>query len=193
MLNKTQKLKPDLKKTPLWDDKNNFQGSEMESTVFEVLMQSDAYRVDYLNSEKFGTPPSLAMFVLGSLLPGQPYSRKAKRYLQTGLLMIRQMNQLKNLVAIYVDIAKAVNSQRPAVQQLMRDGAAGIYRRLMIVCADNASEIHPHLPNWRKLLGDLSNCEIMFADLQGVWLVKRANHSLREGGWVEPAPVWMLE
>ncbi|GAP10322.1 hypothetical protein BECAL_01489 [Bellilinea caldifistulae] len=193
MLKKNHHSEPNLSKgKPLSSGKNDFQ-QPMESTVFEVFMRNGSYRVDYLNSERFGTPPSLAMYVSGDLPVGQPYSRTAKRCLQSGLMAIRQMGQLSNLVGVYVDIAQSDVQKRPALEQLLRDGLAGVFHRLLIVCEKKVEDFNPLLRDWQKHLEKLSACEILIADVEKVWLIERAKTSLREFRVVDAQSVWILE
>ncbi|MFZ6021831.1 MAG: hypothetical protein ACOYXO_19705 [Chloroflexota bacterium] len=161
--------------------------------MFEVFMRNGAYRVDYLNSEMFGTPQSLVIYVSGSLSVGRPYSRAAKRCLLTGLMMIREMNQLASLVAVYIDTAESDSSNRPALAQLRQDGAAGVFRRLLIVCEERVEKIHLMGQDWQKSLGDLSDCEILVADFERVWLIKRAKASFLGLSGIESDPVVILE
>lgn len=171
---------------------NHFQQT-MESTVFEVFMRNGAYRVDYLNSERFGTPQSLAMYVSGSLSVGHPYSRATKRCLLTGLMMIRQMNQMSNLVAIYLETVQSDDSIRPALAQLRQDGAAGIFRRLLVIGEEMVEKIHLMGHEWQQSLEDLSECEIMVADTERVWLIKRTKATFLGIGGIESEPVVILE
>ncbi len=193
MLNKTNHSMPHpLEGKPSVSEKNDFQ-QPMESTVFDVFMRNGSYRVDYLNEEKFGTPPSLAMYVAGNLPLDQPYSRSAKRCLQSGLIAVRQMGQLSNLVGVYVDIAQPDSRTRPAFEQLLRDGLAGVFHRLLIVCEKKVENWGQLQRNWQKHLESLSACEILIADMERVWLIKRAKTSFRESGLADSEAVWVLE
>lgn len=193
MLNKSyhprQKL---LKVKPSFGKNTHFQ-QPMESTVFEVFMRNGAYRVDYLNNEMFGTPQSLAMYVSGSLSVGYPYSRAAKRCLLTGLMMIREMNQLASLVAVYVDTAQSDSSNRPALAQLRQDVADGVFRRLLIVCEERIEKVDLMGHDWQRYLGDLSDCEILIADIEKVRLIKQAKASFLGLNGIESEPVVILE
>jgi len=193
MLNKSNHPRQKLSKVKPSFGKNNHFQQPMESTVFEVFMRNGAYRVDYLNSEMFGTSQSLAMYVSGSLSVGHPYSRAAKRCLLTGLMMIRGMNQLASLVAVYMDTAESDSPNRPALAQLRQDGAAGVFRRLLIVCEERVEKIHLMGQDWQKSLGDLSDCEILVADFERVWLIKRAKASFLGLSGIESDPVVILE
>ncbi|GIV66948.1 MAG: hypothetical protein AB1457_04845 [Chloroflexota bacterium] len=177
---------------PLSFGKKDLQ-SPMESTVFEVFMRNGSYRVDYMNREKFGTPPSLAMYVSGNLPIGQPYSRSAKRCLQSGLMAICQMGQISNLVGVYVDIASSDVQKRLALEQLLRDGLAGVFHRLMLVCERTIADFTPFLRDWQKHLEKLSACEILMADREKVWLIKRAKTPILDPNRMDAEAVWILE
>lgn len=193
MLNNSFKPKQKLSKVkPSYGNINHIQ-QPMESTVFEVFMRNGAYRVDYLNSEMFGTPESLAMYVSGSLLIGHPYSRAAKRCLLSGLMMLRQMNQLSNLVAVYLETVQSDSSNRPALAQLQQDGAAGIFRRLLVICEEKVEKIDLMGHDWQKSLEDLSDCEILVAGPERLWLIKQAKASFLRLNGIESDPVVILE
>ncbi|MCX7975544.1 MAG: hypothetical protein N2646_00585 [Bellilinea sp.] len=181
-----------LKEIPSIGDKQEYQQS-MESTVFEVFMRTGAFRVDYLNNEKIGTPLSLAMYVSGNLPAGQPYSRSAKRCLQSGLMLIRQMNQLSNLVAVYVDIPQVGDKKRPALEQLLRDGSAGVFQRLLVVCEKRFEDSIRLIQEWQMHFEGLSACEILIADMEKVWTIKHAKSSLREFSVADSETVWKIE
>lgn len=181
-----------LKERPSIDNKQGYQPS-MESTVFEVFMRTGAYRVDYLNNEKIGTPPSLAMYVSANLPAGQPYSRSAKRCLQGGLMLIRQMNQLSNLVAVYVDIPQADDQKRPALEQLLRDGSSRVFHRLLVVCEQRFEDSIRLISDWQMHFEGLSACEILIADMEKGWMIKRAKSSLRAFGMADSETVWKIE
>lgn len=193
MLNKNDHSKfKSLKEISSTDEKQGFQQS-MELTVFEVFMRTGAYRVDYLNNEKIGTPLSLAMYVSGNLPSGQPYSRSAKRCLQSGLMLIRQMGQLSNLVAVYVDIPKVGDQKRPALEQLLRDGSAGVFRRLLVICEKRFEDSIRLIHEWQMHFEGLSACEILIADMEKVWMIKHAKSSWREIGMADSETVWKIE
>lgn len=177
---------------PSLNASNDFQ-QPMESTMFEVFMRNGAYRVDYLNAEKFGTPLSLAMYVSGNLPFGQPYSRSAKRCLQSGLMTIRQMGEISNLVGVYVDIAQPDIQRRPALEQLLRDGLAGVFHHLLIVRENKVEDSSLLLRDWQKVFEQLSACEIRIADMEKVCLIKRAKTSFRQFSMGDAETIWILE
>ena len=100
--------------------------------MFETLMKSGAYRVDYLNQAASGQPDAGGFYVRGSLAGPFRYSVPAKRHLLGGLDFIRRMVGMNNLVAVYMDVDAANNLARPAYQQLKRDLRAGLFQRIFV-------------------------------------------------------------
>lgn len=100
--------------------------------MFEALMKFGGYRVDYLQNSRLGNQSTLGLYVLGDLPMHQPYSRAAKQKLFIALCLLRDLHEIDNLVAIYLDINSPVEAQRPAYQQMKRDMQAGFFRRICV-------------------------------------------------------------
>jgi hypothetical protein len=116
--------------------------------MLEIMMHSGGYRIEYLNLHAAGTDLGFGLYVCGKLEKGQPYSRQARYHLLAGLERITRSQNLENLVAVYVDICSRAELGRPARQQLMKDLAVGMFKKVMLytpeeilVSAANSNEI----------------------------------------------------
>lgn len=105
----------------------------MENTMFEAMRKFGGYRVDYMNKDNMGTPRALGFYVLGDLPEPQPYSQKAKHSLLAGLIMLRNLGEIENLVAIYLDVNEAGNALRPAYVRMKQDMRSGMFSRLFVL------------------------------------------------------------
>ncbi len=105
--------------------------------MFETLMRSGAYRVDYLNRAAIGAPAAFGFYVRGELPAQTRYSITAKHHLFAGLDVIKRLLGMGNLVAIYVDIDDGSNLKRPAYLQLKQDLRKGLFRRVFVYDAND--------------------------------------------------------
>lgn len=129
--------------------------------MFEALMKFGGYRVDYLQSDRISTSAALGLYVLGDLPVDQSYSRAAKHNLFTALCLIRDHQDVGNLVAVYLDINSPFETHRPAYQQMKRDMKAGLFHRLCVpsVC-DLIGDEQVYADFW-NFYRELEWCEIL--------------------------------
>jgi hypothetical protein len=106
---------------------------QMEMSMFEALRKLGGFRVDYMNQDRIGSPKALGFYVLGNLPEKQAYSRSAKRSLLAGMLILQQLGEIANLVAIYLDVNEADNALRPAYARMKQDLQSGMFRRLFVM------------------------------------------------------------
>ncbi len=157
---------------------------QMEDTMFETLMKFGGYRVDYMQSNRFGTPAAVGLYVLGDLPTNQAYSREAKHHLFSALFLLRDQHESENLVAIYLDVNTSMETSRPAYQQMKRDMKAGLFRWLCVpsIC-DLIGDDRMYSDFW-NFYRELEWCEIistengqldsvMFTDLTNCPMVSR--------------------
>ncbi len=130
----TENLSLRLERDRLYPMKHPILGTtpQMEDTMFEAMMKFGGYRVDYMKSDRMGSPSAIGLYVLGDLPIDQSYSRTAKHALFSALCMIRDQAEADNLVAVYLDVNHSVNLSRPAYQQMKRDMKAGMFHRLCV-------------------------------------------------------------
>ncbi len=106
---------------------------QMENSMFEALRKLGGYRVDYMNQANMGSPKALGFYVLGNLPAKQAYSHSAKHSLLAGLIILRKLGEIGNLVAIYLDVNEADNALRPAYARMKQDLQSGMFRRLFVL------------------------------------------------------------
>lgn len=153
---------------------------EMEPTVFEAMMRYGAYRIDRMNPERMGKPEAIALYVLGDLPHQQPYSRRAKHHLLTGLMLVRQELGIHNLVGVYLDINDGGNLERPAYQEMKRDLQSGFFRRILFLPGEDMSGLDPSPQGWRQFFTDLPSCELLIFQSGRIRRIHR--RTLRRGG-----------
>ena len=89
--------------------------------MFETLMKSGSYRVDYFKDQAAGTPQALGFYACGDIPSQAPFSQTARHNLLAGLIVIQHHFGISNLVAIYLD----VHAPYPQPQQaILQHGAA---------------------------------------------------------------------
>ena len=115
--------------------------NKMENTMFEALRKLGGYRIDYMNREIMGSSDALGFYILGNLPAGQPYSHSAKHSLLAGLIVLRDLGEIENLVAIYLEVNEAGNALRPAYVRMKQDMRSGMFRRLFVLDATILLEI----------------------------------------------------
>ena len=101
--------------------------------MFETLMKSGSYRVDYFKDQAAGTPQALGFYACGTIPSQAPFSQSARHNLLAGLIVIQHHFGISNLVAIYLDVY-ATDPQppqvvRPAYEQMIRDLRSGLFKR----------------------------------------------------------------
>ena len=101
--------------------------------MFEAMMKSGAYRVDYLNPIHRGSPGALGFYILGDLPEPESYSHTAKHSLFSGLTLIREQLGMQCLVAVYLDVNNGKNLLRPAYQQMKLDMQSGMFQRVFVI------------------------------------------------------------
>ncbi len=100
--------------------------------MYETLMKSGNYRVDYVNESAYGTPKAFAFYVCGGMSAQVPYSLTARCRLLAGLAVIHQELGAENLVAVYMDIHGADQRSNAAYERMLNDLRAGMFRRIFI-------------------------------------------------------------
>ena len=106
---------------------------QMEKSMFEALRKLGGYRVDYMNQANMGSPHALGFYVLGNLPAKQAYSHSAKHSLLAGLIILRKLDEISNLVAIYLDVNESDNTLRSAYARMKQDLQSGMFRRLFVL------------------------------------------------------------
>jgi hypothetical protein len=128
--------------------------------MFESLMKFGGYRVDYLQPDHAGATGALGLYILGDLPAGQPYSRTAKHCLFTALSVLQTQQEIQNLVAVYLDINTANETNRPAFQQMKWDMKAGMFRRLCVSSVCDLTGGEEVYEDFWKFYRELQWCEI---------------------------------
>ncbi len=100
--------------------------------MFEVMMQSGGYRVDYLNLNSAYQSNAIGFYVCGRLDCNHRYSLQARHHLLAGYHWITHTRNLENLVAVYLDVCNEEIEIRPAYQMLIEDILSGMFRRVVI-------------------------------------------------------------
>jgi hypothetical protein len=133
----------------------------MENTMFEAMRKLGGYRIDYMNNEKMGSPEALGFYVLGDLPAQQPYSHAAKHSLLAGLIMLRQLGEIENLVAIYLDVNEGCNSLRQAYLQMKQDLQSSMFRRLFVLDACDLAGDSQTAQDWWAFTRQLEGLEVV--------------------------------
>lgn len=105
--------------------------------MLDIMMHSGGYRIDYLNLDAAGSKQAFGFYACGMLEGDQPYSSQARRHLLAGMHWITRTCNLKNLVAVYVDICSENEQKRLGWQNLMNDLSAGLFMRVLICSAED--------------------------------------------------------
>ncbi len=129
--------------------------------MFEAMRKLGGFRVDYMNKENMGSPQALGFYVLGDLPPRQPYSHKAKHSLLAGLIMLRNLGEIENLVAIYLDVNEADNALRPAYVRMKQDMQSGMFRRLFVLDSGDLADDSQTAQDWRQFTRQLERLEVV--------------------------------
>ncbi len=133
----------------------------MENTMFEAMRKLGGYRVDYMNKEKMGSPRALGFYVLGDLPARQPYSHKAKHSLLAGLIMLRNIGEIQNLVAVYLDVNEADNALRPAYVRMKQDMQSGMFGRLFVLDSGDLAGDSQTAQDWWMFTRQLERFEVV--------------------------------
>jgi hypothetical protein len=133
--------------------------------MFETLMKSGSYRVDYFKDQAAGTPQALGFYACGDIPSQAPFSQSARHNLLAGLIVIQHHFGISNLVAIYLDVhASRPHLQqaiRPAYEQMKGDLRTGLFKRAFVFSACP-------LKNGQDILEDL--CQF-YAEIDGFELI----------------------
>jgi len=141
--------------------------NKMENTMFEALRKLGGYRIDYMNREIMGSSDALGFYILGNLPAGQPYSHSAKHSLLAGLIVLRDLGEIENLVAIYLDVNEAGNALRPAYVRMKQDMRSGMFRRLFVLDANDLAGDSQTAQDWWMFTRQLKRFEVVsFGDEQ---------------------------
>lgn len=135
--------------------------------MFEALRKLGGYRIDYMNREIMGSSDALGFYILGNLPAGQPYSHSAKHSLLAGLIVLRDLGEIENLVAIYLDVNEAGNALRPAYVRMKQDMRSGMFRRLFVLDANDLAGDSQTAQDWWMFTRQLKRFEVVsFGDEQ---------------------------
>ena len=129
--------------------------------MFEAMMKSGAYRVDYLNPVYRGSPGALGFYILGDLPEPESYSHRAKHSLFSGLTLIREQLGMQCLVAVYLDVNDGTNLLRPAYQQMKRDMQAGMFQRVFVLDPGDLIASLELLADWVRFTMQVKFCEVL--------------------------------
>ena len=135
--------------------------NKMENTMFEAMRKLGGYRVDYMNKDRMGSPKALGFYVLGDLPAKQAYSHTAKHSLLAGLLMLRNLGEINNLVGIYLDVNEADNALRPAYLRMKQDMLSGMFRRLFILESCDLAGDSQTAQDWWNFTRQLERFEVV--------------------------------
>jgi hypothetical protein len=133
--------------------------------MFETLMKSGSYRVDYFKDQAAGTPRALGFYACGDIPSQAPFSQSARHNLLAGLIVIQHHFGISNLVAIYLDVHAPQQAIRPAYEQMKRDLRAGLFKRAFVFSTCR-------LKNGQDMLEDL--CQF-YAEIDGFELITFEN------------------
>lgn len=134
---------------------------QMESTMFEAMRKLGGYRVDYLNKDRMGSPNALGFYVLGDLPAKQAYSHSAKHSLLAGLIMLRNLSEIDNLVAIYLDVNQGDNAPRSAYLRMKQDMQSGMFRRLFVLDPRDLAGDSQTAQDWWNFSRQLERFEVV--------------------------------
>jgi hypothetical protein len=135
--------------------------------MFETLMKSGSYRVDYFKDQVAGSPQALGFYACGEIPSQAPFSQTARHNLLAGLIVIQHHFGISNLVAIYLDVHAPYPQQaiRPAYEQMKRDLRAGLFKRTFVFSTCR-------LRNGQDMLEDL--CQF-YDEIEGFELITFMN------------------
>jgi hypothetical protein len=138
-----------------------------EVKMFETLMKSGSYRVDYFKDQAVGSPQALGFYACGDIPSQATFSQTARHNLLAGFIVIQHHFSISNLVAIYLDVHASQPQQaiRPAYEQMKRDLRAGLFKRAFVFSTCR-------LNNGQDMLEDL--CQFC-AEIDGFELITFAN------------------
>lgn len=134
---------------------------KMENTMFEAMRKMGGYRVDYMNKDHMGSREALGFYVLGDLPAKQAYSHSAKHSLLAGLIMLRNLGEIDNLVAIYLDVNEADNALRPAYLRMKQDIGSGMFRRLLVLDPGDLAGDSQTAQDWWNFTRQLERIEVV--------------------------------
>lgn len=101
--------------------------------MLDAMTKFGGYRVDYLHHGLEKDQKAFAFYLRAEIIPGDNYSREAKRQLYTGLTIIKQHLEFKHLAGIYLDVDSLDNLNRPAYLQMKTDMLNGMFKRLFVL------------------------------------------------------------
>jgi hypothetical protein len=133
--------------------------------MFETLMKSGSYRVDYFKDQVVGTAQALGFYACGGIPAQAAFSLSARHNLLAGLIVIQHHFGISKLVAVYLDVHAPHQQARPAYEQMKRDLQAGLFRRAFVFSACT------HMPG-QDILDDLCR---FYAEIEGFELITFEN------------------
>lgn len=105
--------------------------------MLDVMMKNGNYRVDYLNPLGEHAARMFAFYVCGPVAANEQYGHDVKKRLFIGLDVIKRMMGMDYLSAIYLDMNESNNVERPGYEQMKRDLARGLFRRVFVLRLDD--------------------------------------------------------
>ncbi len=124
--------------------------------MLDVMMKNGNFRVDYLNPMPSQPARMFAFYVCGSVADHEHYGHDVKKRLFVGLDVIKRMMGMENLAAVYLDVNDSTNVQRPGYEQMKRDLADGLFRRIFVLRLDDlfaGSEMMDDLMTFSMTIG----------------------------------------
>ena len=129
--------------------------------MFETLMKSGSYRVDYFKDQVAGTPQALGFYASGEIPSQAAYCQTARHNLLAGLIVIQHHFAISNLVAVYLDVHAPQQTVHPAYERMKHDLRAGLFKRAFVLGACTMMDDLDILKDLSRLYGEIDGFELI--------------------------------